>query len=217
MSNAQDGSGPSQSSLTDCVHKLGKRDAPTDVRRLCPSRPRTNVRSAHAPQGSETQEQGSGRGQFSTRPSDLDFLPVPSNARWRSHRNRRDVVKGPMPLRNDVRLRRDVLHQIATRHGALNLRLFGSVARGEERPDSDIDLLIDLADDRGFGDYLALAPRSSKPCCTARSILCWHAASARTSGPTSKPTPHRCEIRSSLLGAYRRRHRRDRDLRRGRP
>jgi uncharacterized protein len=62
-----------------------------------------------------------------------------------------------MPLRNDVRLRRDVLHQIATRHGALNLRLFGSVARGEERPDSDIDLLIDLADDRGFGDYLALA------------------------------------------------------------
>jgi hypothetical protein len=199
MSNAQDGSGPSQSSLTDCVHKLGKRDAPTDVRRLCPSRPRTNVRSAHAPQGSETQEQGSGRGQFSTRPSDLDFLPVPSNARWRSHRNRRDVVKGPMPLRNDVRLRRDVLHQIATRHGALNLRLFGSVARGEERPDSDIDLLIDLADDRGFGDYLALAPRSSKPCCTARSILCWHAASARTSGPTSKPRPHRCEIRSSLL------------------
>jgi uncharacterized protein len=37
------------------------------------------------------------------------------------------------------------------------LRLFGSVACGEERPDSDIGLLIDLADNRGFGDYLALA------------------------------------------------------------
>lgn len=28
--------------------------------------------------------------------------------------------------------------------------------RDEERPDSDIDLLIDLAEDRGFSDYLAL-------------------------------------------------------------
>jgi uncharacterized protein len=44
----------------------------------------------------------------------------------------------------------------AARHGASNLRLCGSVARGEERPDSDVDLLIDLAEDRGFGDYLAL-------------------------------------------------------------
>jgi predicted nucleotidyltransferase len=34
--------------------------------------------------------------------------------------------------------------------------LFGSVLRHEERPDSDIDLLIDMAEDRGFGDYLAL-------------------------------------------------------------
>jgi predicted nucleotidyltransferase len=35
--------------------------------------------------------------------------------------------------------------------------VFGSVARGEERPDSDVDLLVDLADDRGFSDYLAFA------------------------------------------------------------
>jgi hypothetical protein len=62
-----------------------------------------------------------------------------------------------MPLRDDLRRRRDALQQIAVRHGASNLRLFGSVARGEERPDSDIDLLIDLAEDRGFSDYLALA------------------------------------------------------------
>ena len=62
-----------------------------------------------------------------------------------------------MPLRDDLRRRRDTLHRIAARHGASNLRVFGSVARGQERPDSDIDLLIDLADDRGFSDYLALA------------------------------------------------------------
>ena len=29
------------------------------------------------------------------------------------------------------------------RHGACNIRVFGSVARGEAGPDSDIDLLID--------------------------------------------------------------------------
>jgi predicted nucleotidyltransferase len=62
-----------------------------------------------------------------------------------------------MALREELQHHRDALHQIAARHGASNLRLFGSVARGEERPDSDIDLLIDLADNRGFSDYLALA------------------------------------------------------------
>jgi predicted nucleotidyltransferase len=61
-----------------------------------------------------------------------------------------------MALREELGHRRDTLQGIAARHGASNLRLFGSVARGEERPDSDIDLLIDLAEDRGFSDYLAL-------------------------------------------------------------
>jgi hypothetical protein len=62
-----------------------------------------------------------------------------------------------MLLRDDLHRRRQALHRIAARHGASNLRVFGSVARGEERPDSDIDLLVDLAEERGFRDYLALA------------------------------------------------------------
>jgi len=61
-----------------------------------------------------------------------------------------------MKLRDDLYRRRDILLAIAARHGASNPRLFGSVLRGEERADSDIDLLVDLAEDRGFGDYLAL-------------------------------------------------------------
>ena len=61
-----------------------------------------------------------------------------------------------MSLRDDLRRQRERLSAIAARHGASNLRLFGSVVRGEERDDSDIDLLVDLAEDRGFGDYLAL-------------------------------------------------------------
>ena len=62
-----------------------------------------------------------------------------------------------MALREDLLRQRTAIRQIAARHGASNLRVFGSVARGEERPDSDVDLLIDLAEDRGFDDYLALA------------------------------------------------------------
>lgn len=33
---------------------------------------------------------------------------------------------------------------VARQHGILNVRLFGSVARGEENPQSDIDFLVDL-------------------------------------------------------------------------
>ena len=47
-----------------------------------------------------------------------------------------------MALRDDLRRRRDALLAIAARHGASNLRLFGSVLRGEERANSDIDLLV---------------------------------------------------------------------------
>lgn len=39
--------------------------------------------------------------------------------------------------------KRDAIQRIAARHGAYNIRVFGSVARGEDRPESDIDLLID--------------------------------------------------------------------------
>ena len=61
-----------------------------------------------------------------------------------------------MLLRDDLHRRRDALLAIAARHGVSNLRLFGSVIRGEERADGDIDLLVDMAEDRGFDDYLAL-------------------------------------------------------------
>jgi len=62
-----------------------------------------------------------------------------------------------MALRDEIHRQRDAVLQIAARHGASNVRLFGSVARGDERPNSDIDLLIDLEAERGFGDYLSLA------------------------------------------------------------
>ncbi|WP_414548102.1 nucleotidyltransferase family protein [Anabaena sp. CCY 0017] len=39
--------------------------------------------------------------------------------------------------------KREEILRIATQHGAYNLRLFGSVARGEETDASDIDFLVD--------------------------------------------------------------------------
>jgi len=45
---------------------------------------------------------------------------------------------------------------IAQRHGARNVRVFGSAARGEARPDSDVDLLVDLEPGRTLLDHVAL-------------------------------------------------------------
>lgn len=39
---------------------------------------------------------------------------------------------------------RSEILDLAAKHGACNVRVFGSVARGEARPDSDVDLLVDL-------------------------------------------------------------------------
>jgi predicted nucleotidyltransferase len=43
-----------------------------------------------------------------------------------------------------LREKRDDIKRVAARHGASNIRVFGSVARGEAGPESDIDLLIDV-------------------------------------------------------------------------
>jgi uncharacterized protein len=46
---------------------------------------------------------------------------------------------------------------IAKKRGVTNIRIFGSVSRHEARPDSDIDLLIDLDPDRSLLDAGGLA------------------------------------------------------------
>jgi hypothetical protein len=51
-------------------------------------------------------------------------------------------LSGPVGRR--VRRHRHDLIAAAAAHGVQNLRVFGSVARGEDRPDSDVDLLADL-------------------------------------------------------------------------
>jgi uncharacterized protein len=51
-------------------------------------------------------------------------------------------LSGPVG-RRVYRHRQDLIAAAAA-HGIRNLRVFGSVARGEDRPDSDVDLLADL-------------------------------------------------------------------------
>ncbi len=48
-----------------------------------------------------------------------------------------------MITRENLLKKRDQIRQIAARHGAFNVRVFGSVARDEATPDSDLDLLIE--------------------------------------------------------------------------
>ncbi len=62
----------------------------------------------------------------------IDVRPVPGLER----------LTGPLGLR--VRATRSRLKAVAAAHGASGLAVFGSVARGSDRADSDVDLLVDL-------------------------------------------------------------------------
>jgi predicted nucleotidyltransferase len=53
------------------------------------------------------------------------------------------------------RQRKEIL-VTAKRHGAYNVRVFGSVARGDARPDSDVDLLVNLESGRSLLDLARL-------------------------------------------------------------
>jgi predicted nucleotidyltransferase len=52
--------------------------------------------------------------------------------------------------------KRDDILRIAARHGARNVRIFGSVARGDDDESSDIDLMVDMDPDRSLLDHAAL-------------------------------------------------------------
>lgn len=59
----------------------------------------------------------------------------------------------PIPL---LRRHREQILELAERHGASNIRLFGSVARGDWTPESDIDLLVTLEPGRDYLDLVGL-------------------------------------------------------------
>lgn len=63
----------------------------------------------------------------------------------------RQVPEGD-PKLNAVRIQRHRLLNAAERHGVSHVRVFGSLARGEAKAGSDIDLLVDLKPGRTLLD-----------------------------------------------------------------
>ena len=63
-------------------------------------------------------------------------------------------TKKRKPTRQDLRTRRPEILEIAAKYSARNLRVFGSVARGDVDATSDVDILVDLvADAHGFAYF----------------------------------------------------------------
>ncbi len=63
------------------------------------------------------------------------------------------IVVFKMCMRDEIRAKRDEIYAIARKHKAEKLWVFGSCARKEERPDSDVDFLVKFSPDVGFRDY----------------------------------------------------------------
>jgi uncharacterized protein len=62
----------------------------------------------------------------------------------------------PMALRDLIFSKRDEILALAAQYDAVNVRLFGSVARESERPDSDVDFLVDVQRQWSLFDHIGL-------------------------------------------------------------
>jgi predicted nucleotidyltransferase len=72
-----------------------------------------------------------------------------------------NVIAGMSPATAHIdlptlRARRDQILSCAAQHGARNVRVFGSIARGEAEADSDVDLLVKMDQGRSLLDLVGL-------------------------------------------------------------
>jgi hypothetical protein len=61
-----------------------------------------------------------------------------------------------MDINQILQDKQKVILQIAAQHGARNVQVFGSLARGEATPESDLDLLVTLEPGRSLLDLIAI-------------------------------------------------------------
>jgi predicted nucleotidyltransferase len=61
-----------------------------------------------------------------------------------------------MDLEALVQAKREDILRLAAKYGAHNVRVFGSLARGEAGPESDLDLLVDFEPGRSLLDQVGL-------------------------------------------------------------
>jgi hypothetical protein len=62
-----------------------------------------------------------------------------------------------MGLKENLQQRRQEILAIAAKHGAYNVRIFGSLARGEADEQSDVDILVELEEGRSLLDLGGLS------------------------------------------------------------
>ncbi|MBZ5544666.1 MAG: nucleotidyltransferase family protein [Acidobacteriia bacterium] len=61
-----------------------------------------------------------------------------------------------MSVAEVLQTKREEVLRVAARHGARNVRIFGSAARGEAGPSSDVDFLVELEEGRSLLDLVGL-------------------------------------------------------------
>ena len=57
-----------------------------------------------------------------------------------------------MSIGTQLQEKREAILATATKYGAYNIRIFGSVARGEANSESDVDFLVDMEAERSLFD-----------------------------------------------------------------
>ncbi len=69
-----------------------------------------------------------------------------------------DRIKHALAVRPSVRVEqhRDSIRALVAKHHAVSPRVFGSVARGEDEPGSDVDLLVEFTDEASLLDEIGL-------------------------------------------------------------
>ncbi len=61
-----------------------------------------------------------------------------------------------MNIAENLKTRREEILRLAAKHGARNVRVFGSVVRGDASPESDVDFLIEIEPGRSLLDHVCL-------------------------------------------------------------
>jgi predicted nucleotidyltransferase len=62
-----------------------------------------------------------------------------------------------MGIADLLKFKRPEILRLAQAHGAHNVRIFGSVARGEAHPESDVDFLVEMDSGRSLLDLIELS------------------------------------------------------------
>ena len=61
-----------------------------------------------------------------------------------------------MSISNTIKSKRDEILGIAKKYGAIDLRVFGSMARGEESPESDLDIIVEMKKGSSLLDIISI-------------------------------------------------------------